>query len=167
MTDRFLRPLLCLLAILCLTAWMPAQSKHERTQFNHDLRVDEGESTGDVTCIHCSIYIRGQVTGDAVAFLGRVVLEPNASVSGDATSIAGDIRLAGGARVGGDATALGGSIFRDPQASVGGDIDALAGGAWVLLIFLVPVLVLGGIVALVIWLIQRGRHPTPMPARSS
>src|SRR5690242_1957793 len=100
MTQRLLRSLVCVLGILCLVAWMPAQSKHERTQFNHDLRVDEGESAGEVTCIHCSIYIRGQVTGDATAFFGRVVLEPNASVSGDATSIAGDIRLASGARVG-------------------------------------------------------------------
>src|SRR5438309_1500420 len=139
MTQRLLRSLIWVLVIPCLAAWMPAQTKHERTQFNNDLHVDQDESTGEVTCIHCSIYIRGQVTGDATAFLGRVVLEPNASVSGDATSIAGDIRLASGARVGGDATALGGSVLRDPQAAIGGDVDALAGGAWVLLIFLVPV----------------------------
>jgi hypothetical protein len=166
MTRPFLRSVLCILAMLFLVAWMPAQSKHERTQFNNDLHVDEDESTGEVTCIHCSIYIRGQVTGDATAFLGQVVLEPNASVSGDATSIAGNIRLASGTKVGGDATAIGGSVQRDPQASVGGDIDALAGGAWILLIFLVPVLVLGGIVALVVWLVQKGRHPAQMPVRS-
>jgi hypothetical protein len=167
MTRRFLHSLICVFAILALAAWMPAERKHERTQFNNDLRVDEGESVGEVTCIHCSIFIRGQVTGDATAFLGRIVLEPNASVSGDATSIAGDVRLAGGAKVGGDATAIGGSVLRDPQASVGGDIDAMAGGAWMLLIFLVPVVVLGGIVALIVWLIQKGRRPVPVPVRSS
>ena len=167
MTQLLQRSLFCVVTILCLAAWMPAETKHDRAQFNHDLRVNEGESTGEVTCVHCSIYIRGQVTGDATAFLGRVILEPNASVSGDATSIAGDIRVAGGARIGGDATAIGGAVLHDPQASIGGDIDAVAGGGWILLIFLVPVLVLGGIVALIVWLIQRNRNPMAMPVRSS
>jgi hypothetical protein len=33
-----------------------------------------------------------------------------------------------------------------------------------LLIFVLPFVFLGGIVALIIWLIQRSRRPTPVPA---
>jgi hypothetical protein len=134
---------------------------------NRDLRIDEGESVGEVTCINCSIYVGGEVTGDATTIHGRIILEPNATVSGDATAVLGDIRLAGGGRISGDATAIAGAVLRDPGASVGGDVTALAGGGWVLLILLVPVFVLGGLIALIAWLLQRSHRPDPLPVRSS
>ncbi|MBZ5722313.1 MAG: hypothetical protein LAO03_18230 [Acidobacteriia bacterium] len=167
MSTRSLRCVLCVLAILTLSAWVQAEKKPDRTQFNRDLRVDEGESVGEVTCVHCSIYIRGQVAGDATAINGRIILEQDAVVSGDATSILGDVRLASGARVAGDATAIGGSVLRDQQASVGGDVTTMAGGGWILLIFLVPLLVLGGIIALIVALVHYGRRPVQVPVRSS
>ena len=166
MPQRSLRCLFCVLVVLGLSAWASAAAKHERTQFNHDLRVDEGESVGEVTCINCSIYIRGEVSGDATAIHGRIVLEPNGTVAGDATTVLGDIRLAGGTKISGDATAIAGAVLRDPEASVGGDVTALAGGGWILLILLMPVFVLGGLIALIAWLIQRSHRPAPMPARS-
>jgi hypothetical protein len=66
--------------------------------------------------------------------------------------------------VGGDVTAVAGSVRRDPQATVGGGVTSLGGGGWIFLIFLLPFAVLGGIVALIIWLIQRSRRPAQVPA---
>jgi hypothetical protein len=68
------------------------------------------------------------------------------------------------AQVGGDATAIGGTVHRDPEAHVGGDITSLAGDGWMLLIFFVPLAILGGIIALIIWLVQRNRKPAPVAA---
>ena len=65
----------------------------------------------------------------------------------------------------GDLTTIGGTLRRDPQASVAGDVTTVGGGGgWIFLIFLLPFLFLGGIIALIIWLIQRSRRPAPVPA---
>jgi hypothetical protein len=40
----------------------------------------------------------------------------------------------------------------------------VGGGRWIFLIFLTPFLFLGGIIALIIWMVQRSRHPAPVPA---
>ncbi len=45
-----------------------------------------------------------------------------------------------------------------------GDVTSMGGGGWVFLIFLLPFAFLGGIIALIIWLIQRSRRPAPVPA---
>jgi hypothetical protein len=47
---------------------------------------------------------------------------------------------------------------------VAGDVTSMGGGGWVFLIFLLPFAFLGGIIALIIWLIQRSRRPVPVPA---
>jgi hypothetical protein len=94
-----------------------------------------------------------------------VFAESGASIAGDLTAIGGNARVESGAQVAGDLTTIGGTLRRDPQASVAGAVTTIGGGgAWVLLIFLLPFLFLGGIIALIIWLIQRSRHPAPVPA---
>jgi hypothetical protein len=47
---------------------------------------------------------------------------------------------------------------------VAGNVTTIGGHGWVFLIFLLPFAVLGGIIALIIWLIQRSRRPIPLPA---
>jgi hypothetical protein len=47
---------------------------------------------------------------------------------------------------------------------VAGDVTTIAGHGLVFLIFLLPLVFLCGIVALIIWLIQRSRRPAPIPA---
>ena len=59
-------------------------------------------------------------------------------------------------------------IRRDSQALVGGDITTFAGGAglWLFIIFGLPFLVLGALIALIVWLIRRSKRPVvPMAAR--
>jgi predicted acyltransferase (DUF342 family) len=136
----------------------------DRFQVNNDIQIQANEKVGDVTCLNCSIRVTGRVAGDVTTINGNIVAEQGASISGDVTTVRGSARVENGAQVAGDLTAIAGNVRRDPQASVGGDVASLNGGGWVFLIFLVPFAVLGGIIALIIWLIQRSRQPVPVPA---
>ncbi len=158
-------PALCILAMLAAPYASRAESNSDRFQFNHDIRIEAGEKVGDVTCIGCSIHLRGQASGDVTAIAGSVFAESGASIAGDVTAIGGNVRVESGTQVAGDLTTIGGTLRRDPQASVAGDVTTVGGGGgWIFLIFLLPLLFLGGMVALIIWLIQRSRRPAPAPA---
>ena len=165
MTRFFPLPAFCMFAILALpSTTLAAGANPDRFQMNHDIHIQAGEKVGDVTCIGCSVYVRGQVSGDVTTIAGGVIAESGASIAGDVTTIAGSARVESGTQIAGDLTAIGGDLRRDPQASVAGDVTTVGGRGWVFLIFLVPFAVLGGIVALIIWLIQRSRRPAPVPA---
>ena len=62
-----------------------------------------------MTCVGCSIYIRGQASGDVTAIAGSVFAESGASIAGDVTAMGGDARVESGAQVAGDLTAIGGT----------------------------------------------------------
>ena len=143
---------------------LAAATDPDRTQFNRDIRVEANDNVGDVTCIGCSVHVRGHVSGDVTTIAGSVIAEPGASIAGDLTTIGGSARLENGTQVAGDLTTIGGTLRRDPQAAIAGEITNLGGGGWILGIFLVPILFVGGIVALIIWLIQRSRRPVQVPA---
>src|SRR6476660_7584888 len=104
MARSSLLPALCILAMLASPHTSQAESNSDRFQFNRDIRVESGERVGDVTCIGCSIYIRGQASGDVTAIAGSVFAESGASISGDLTAIGGNARVEGGAQVAGDLT---------------------------------------------------------------
>jgi len=154
--------------LMLVFAFLPlskaAAANADRFQFNHDIQVQPDERVGDVTCLNCSIYVRGQVSGDVTVINGNIVGEQGSMVGGDIIAIHGNVRAESGSQVEGDLTAIAGTARRDPQATVGGDVTSMGGGGWVLLIFLVPFAILGGIVALIIWLIQRSRRPAQVPA---
>lgn len=136
----------------------------DRVQVGRDIVVQANEKTGDLVCVACSIRVRGQTAGDVVAVAGSIAIESGAQVAGDTVAVAGSIRLDRGAQVAGDITAVAGAVRRDPQAVIAGDITSMEGAGWMLLLLLVPLLFLGGIVALIVWLVQRTRRPTPVPA---
>jgi hypothetical protein len=155
----------CLLMIfLAPTTMLAAGANADRFQFNHNIQIQPDDKVGDVTCINCSVYVRGQVAGDVTTINGNIVAQSGAAIAGDLTSIRGNAHVENSAQVGGDVTAVAGSVRRDPQATVGGGVTSLGGGGWIFLIFLLPFAVLGGIVALIIWLIQRSRRPAQVPA---
>jgi hypothetical protein len=132
-----------------------AEASRERTQFGHDVIVGPGEEVSEITCFGGSVRVRGHVAGDVVAFGGNVIVEEDGSVGGDATVFGGGVRLEKTAKIGGDVTIFGGKIRRDPESQVGGDITNFNGGLWLPLMVGLPVIVLGAIVALIIWLIRR------------
>jgi hypothetical protein len=156
---------LCLLVIfLTPSTILAAEANADRFQMNHDIQIQPDDKVGDVTCINCSVYVRGQVSGDVTTINGNIIAERGASIAGDVTAVRGNARIENGAQVAGDLTTVAGTVRRNPQATVAGDVTSLGGGGWVFLVFLLPFAVLGGIIALMIWLIQRSRRPAPVPA---
>jgi hypothetical protein len=152
---------------LLFTIAASAKDNPEYTQFGHNITINADQQVGDVTCLGCSIYIRGQVSGDATAVGGSIFIEDQGQVAGDVTSVAGGVRLSQGVKVGGDATVVGGEMRRAVGTEVGGDVTHVGGFAWMwlLLIFLIPLAVVGGLVTLIIWIVQRMTVPrVPMTA---
>ncbi len=136
---------LCVLAILpAPSAALAAQANADRFQVNHDIHIQPEDQVGDVTCINCSVYVLGRVSGDVTTVNGNIVAEQGATISGDITTVRGNARLDNGTQVAGDVTAIAGTARRE--------------------VFLLPFVFLGGLVALIIWLIQRSRRPAPVPA---
>ena len=141
-----------------------AKNNADRTQFNRDIRLAAGETAGELTCINCNIYVYGAAVGDATAIHGNVIVEQGGSISGDVTTVLGDIRVEPAGSVGGDATSVGGSLRRQAGATIGGDVTALESRFGVIMLMAAPFVVLGMIVALIVWLIQRSRQRTAVAA---
>jgi len=145
----------CLVALVAFSANALAEGSHDRTQMGHSISIGPGEEVSEATCFGCSIRVRGHVDGDVTSFGGSIVLENGAEVGGDATDFGGDIRLDRDVKVSGDVADFGGRIRRDPGASIGGDVTNFNNFMWILLIFVLPFFVLGGFIALIIWVIRR------------
>lgn len=159
--------LLVVLAILLV--WLAphafGKDSSQYTQFGRDIRIGPTQKTNDLTCINCSIFVRGQVAGDVTAVHGNVAIEGDGTVAGDVTAVLGDVRVDKGTKIAGDLTAVGGKVSRQPEATIAGDVTSLEGQAWFWLILGFPVVLLAGIIALIVWLVQRNRTPAPSLAR--
>jgi hypothetical protein len=151
-----------LLLLACSVPLFAAKST-DRTQFGRDIHIAAGEKTGDVTCINCSIYLQGQAAGDVTAIHGNVTLETGSAVAGDVTAVWGNVRTESGTQIAGDLTAVAGAVHRDPQSTTSGDVTSLEGTKWMLAIIAPPIVFLGGILALIIWLVQRSRASAAAP----
>jgi hypothetical protein len=164
MPQTAARTIFCIFAISALVVPALAEQSSDRVQINRDIFLDAGQKSGDVVCVNCSISVRGEVAGDVVAVRGNVGVEQGANVTGSITTVLGDVRIQSAAQVAGDLTIVGGRLRRDPQAMVAGGVTALEGTGWTLLIVLLPFALVGGFVALVVWLIGRVRRPAPVAA---
>lgn len=136
-----------------------ADSSHERTQMGQNITIGPDEEVSEATCFGCSIRVRGHVEGDVTTFGGSVVIEDQGEVDGDTTTFAGNIRLDKDVKVGGDVTVFGGRVSRDSSASVGGDVTNMNGPAWIFLIFVLPLIFLGAVIALLVWLLRKALRP--------
>ena len=155
---------LCVIFVLASLTW--AKGNPDITQFGHDIRVEPGQKVGDVTCFNCSIYVRGEATSDLTAFHGDILIGENAVVAGDVTDFLGDARLANGAKISGGVTVFGGMLHRQPGAMVSGDVTTFENKFLVFLMLLSPLVVLGAIVALIVWVVQRNRRRTGVAVAS-
>ena len=167
-----LSPRLLLGCVLIAMTGAPAyadnpRESHDRTQFGHEIVVGTDETASDVTCFTCSVRVRGHVAGDVTTFGGTVTVEPDAEITGDTTVFGGDVRLESGAKVRA-VTVFGGKLRRDSSATIHGDVTNFGGGAalWLFLVFGLPFVVLGALVALIVWLIRKFSRPAiPVAAR--
>jgi len=159
------RTILRMLFVSALLA-TPALAQHnsDRVQINHDIFLEPGQKSGDLVCVNCSIFVRGEVGGDVVAVHGNVVIEGGANVAGSVTTVLGNLRLQGTGQVRGDAVAVGGTVRPEAQATIGGDVTSLGGAGWTILIVLLPLAFLGGFIALMIWLVAHMRRTAPIAA---
>jgi hypothetical protein len=156
---RSLQQLLAFLFAVALSSTAFASSSPDRTQFGHNISIGPGEEVSDVTCFACSVRVRGHVSSDVTTFGGTIVVEDQGEISGDITSFGGDVRLDKEGKVGGDITVFGGRLHRDAAATVGGDVTNFSGTGWLFLVFGLPLVMLGAIIALIIWLIRRLMRP--------
>jgi len=130
------------------------------TQVGHNISVGSDQKVGDLTCFGCSIHVRGsEVAGDITAFGGTITVEDQGQVAGDVTSFGGDVRLDKAVKVSGDVTVFGGQVRRDPETRIGGDVTSMGGRGWIIPILLFPFVLLGLLIAFVVWLIQRLLRP--------
>jgi hypothetical protein len=153
------RACLRLLFIAGLSGAALADAPRERTQFGRDVSVGPGEVVSEVTCFGCSVRVRGHVAGDVTTFGGSVVVEDAGAISGDTTTFGGNVSLETTGKIGGDLTVFGGRIHRDAQSAIGGDVTNFSGGFWLALIAGLPLILLGGFVALIVWLVKRLTRP--------
>ena len=159
----------CFYALLLWVAFSAAALAKDNpsyTQVGRNINVGPDDKVGDLTCFGCNIHIRGEVAGDVMTFGGSVSVEDQAQVAGDVSIFGGDARLDRGGRVAGDVSVFGGQIHRHPQAAVAGDVASFGGHGWLLPILLTPIVLLGLLVALIVWIIQRARRPS-LPAAAA
>lgn len=131
---------------------------HDRTQFGHDIFVGPDEEVTEVTCFGCNVRIRGKIQGDATVFGGNILVEDQGQIGGDTTCFGGDVRLDKGSSAH-DVTVFAGRLHRDPAATVEGDVTAFSGALWLVLIFGLPLVLLGAFIALIVFLIRRFTRP--------
>jgi hypothetical protein len=149
------RALLAVLFVMALSGAAFADGAHDRTQFGRDINVGPGEEASDATCFACSVRVRGHVEGDVTTFGGNVVVEDQGEINGDTTTFGGNVRLEKGIKVNGGVTVFGGRLYRDSTATIGGDVTNFSGSAWLVLIFGLPLVLLGAFIALIVWLVRR------------
>lgn len=148
--------LICLgIFVLLLSAGAFADGPRERTQWGHNISIGPGDEADEATCFGCSVRIRGHVNGDVTTFGGSIIVEDEGKIGGDATAFVGTLRLDAGTSVGGDSAVFGGRLQRDPSATVGGDTTEFCGGFWLFLIFGLPFVFLGVLIALIVWIVRR------------
>ncbi len=162
-----LRPtLFAALAVLLLTAGLTAQDKShgipERVQWGGSITISPQETVSDATCFGCSVYVRGTVNGDVVAFFGNVVI--TGDVRGDVTTFRGDIRLDDEGRIEGDLATFSGRLVRSPQSSIGGETSIFESSAWIWSMILISAGFIWLIAFIIVLLVRKTSRPVQQMA---
>ncbi len=147
--------------VACLFSPLAARAQsRDIVQFGNDVVVHDGEEAHDVVCLLCSIQVDGTVHGDLVAIAGNIRVKGHAEH--DAVAFLGSISLGENASIANDVVVFAGNLHAAPGSSIGRDRVAFPS-----ILFLLPLLVLVGIVALIVWavraLLSRNRPVYPMP----
>jgi hypothetical protein len=158
-----MRRLLLSPALLFLVAAAPAfaRSSQDHVTVGQNITIAEGESSGDIACIFCSVRVHGNVKGDIAVLFGSVSVDSDQKISGDVAMLGGDLNLAEESQVGGDVAIAGGHAYMAEGAVIRGSSSILPGKIWLLLPFL-PLIALAGIIWLIVYLVQRNRYRVPM-----
>jgi hypothetical protein len=158
-----MRRLLLAPALLLLTAIAPsfARADNDRVTFGGNVTVEQDDTVNDIACAFCTVKIHGNVKGDIACAFCSVSLDSSQRISGDVAMLGGDLSLREEAEVGGDVTIAAGETNLASGASIHGTRSILPGRFWLLLPF-TPLLILGGIIWLIVYLVQRNRYRYPV-----
>ncbi len=151
---------LCTLFFLLFASSALFAKDGDLVQVGKSISVGQNEQVGDVVCIGCSVHMKGSC-GDLVVIAGSATIDGD--VKGDAVAILGSIHLDEDASVSGDVATVGGRVWRHPNAAVKGDISSRSGVPILIGLVVVPLLPLILIVALIVWLVNRSRRTDPLP----
>jgi len=133
-----------LLVALALAA-TPARADRDAVQFGSRIVVPAGESVHDAVCFFCSVEAQGPIDHDVVVFFGNVRVDYDGMIGHDVVDFFGRVQLGENASVGNDVVAMFGSVRLADSASING--NRVFQPAWLLW---VPLMLLGGIVALIV-----------------
>lgn len=151
--------LLVLIAILAAPPTARADGR-DIVEFGNDITVHAGDEAHDVVCFLCSIEVDGTAHGDTVAFIGNIRVRGHAER--DAVVFLGNVSLGENASIDRDVVVFAGSLRNAPGSAIGNDRVVFP-----FALFLMPLLVMAGFIALVIWAVRaltyRNRPVYPMP----
>jgi hypothetical protein len=155
------RLLLVLVFLLTVIAPNFARADNDRVTFGSNVTVQEGDTVNDIACAFCTVRIHGNVKGDIACAFCSVSLDGDQKISGDVAMFGGDLDLRQDAEVGGDVMVAAGQANLASGAMIRGSRKELPGRLWILLPFS-PLLILGGIIWLIVYLVQRNRYRYPV-----
>lgn len=105
-------------------------SGDDRVSVGRSIKLEEGESAGQVVCVGCSVEIAGETSGDAVAVGGSVRV--TGTVGGNAVAIGGSVTVEDGALVEGDGVSVGGGAETVGSGAIEGEVVNVGiGGPWI------------------------------------
>jgi len=118
-----------------------AEGSDRQTVGTGNVTVEEDQEVDDAVAYGGSLFIKGRVRNDAVAFGGNVQLGPHAVVGGDAVAFGGNIERESGAKVHGQVLSFGGksgglsAIGPSEKKSRSSDRHSGSGIFWLLIQF--------------------------------
>lgn len=152
-----MRPSILVTMFLPLLLVAPAFADQSRVSVGRNIIVHEGETVGDLVCAFCSVRVHGEVEGDIAVLFGSLTVDRDRSVSGDVAVLGGDLSVGEDSVIGGDVTVAAGEAALATDATIRGSRSVFLGRSW-LLLPLAPLLIVGGILWLILVVIQRIRY---------
>lgn len=98
---------------------------HNRTYFNQDIFVAQGQQIHNAVCLFCSVQVEGDLTGRVFVVFGS--LNVSGRVERSATVIGGNAVIDSQARLDGNAVVIGGNAVYETDESISGNAYVIGG----------------------------------------
>lgn len=113
------------LLFLALPAAALAQPGGNRTYFNQDIFVAQGQQIHNAVCFFCSVQVEGDLTGHVLVLFGS--LNITGRVNGGAVVVGGNAVIDSQARLEGNAVVVGGNAVYETDESISGNAYVIGG----------------------------------------
>jgi hypothetical protein len=102
-----------------------AQGRGNRSYFNEDIFVAQGQQIHNAICLFCSVQVEGDLTGRVFVLFGS--LNISGRVQGSAVVVGGNTVIDSQARLGGNAIVVGGNAVYETDESISGNAYVIGG----------------------------------------